>query len=139
MSDPSIHPGPGGRAQSSAARLATSGEAFERGEAVDTCAQATVQHRRSLGDRLLSQIDESKPTANGSGSGRIIGTSGATRATWLVPQADTFIVHQLAPESQALRSSPWSGQCDNLGAGEVTVLDLEDTEGPMRLPPFVGG
>jgi hypothetical protein len=60
-------------------------------------------------------------------------------ATWLVPQTDTFIVHQLALESQALRSSPWSGQCDNLGAGEVTVLDLEDTEGPMRLPPFVGG
>jgi hypothetical protein len=60
-------------------------------------------------------------------------------ATWLVPQADTFIVHQLVLESQAHRSSPWSGQCDNLGAGEATVLDLEDTEGPMRLPPFVGG
>ena len=39
----------------------------------------------------------------------------------------------------ALRSSPRSGQCDNLGAGEVTVLDLQDTEGPMRLAPFVGG
>jgi hypothetical protein len=32
-----------------------------------------------------------------------------------------------------------SGQVDNLGAGETTVLDLEDTEGPMRLAPFVGG
>ena len=31
------------------------------------------------------------------------------------------------------------GRVTNLGAGEVTVLDLEDTEGPMRLAPFVGG
>jgi hypothetical protein len=31
------------------------------------------------------------------------------------------------------------GHCDNLGAGGVTVLDLEDTEGPMRLAAFVGG
>jgi hypothetical protein len=51
-----------------------------------------------------------------------------------------FIVHQLAVlVSQALLSSPRSGQGDNLGAGEVTVLDLEDTEGSMRLAPFVGG
>jgi hypothetical protein len=35
--------------------------------------------------------------------------------------------------------TPWSGQCDNLGAGEVTVLDLEDTEGSMRLASFVVG
>ena len=91
-------------------------------------------------DRLLSQIDESKPAA------MVLEAAGSSEhpvqreATWLVPQADTFIVHQLAAlESQALRSSPWSGQCDNLGAGEVTVLDLEDTEGAMRLPPFVGG
>jgi hypothetical protein len=34
---------------------------------------------------------------------------------------------------------PGAGQCDNLGAGEVTVLDLEDTEGPMRLASVVGG
>jgi hypothetical protein len=52
----------------------------------------------------------------------------------------TLIVHQLAVlVSQALLSSPRSGQGDNLGAGEVTVLDLEDTEGSMRLAPFVGG
>jgi len=51
-----------------------------------------------------------------------------------------FIVHQLAVlVSQALLSFPRSGQCDDLGAGEVTVLDLEDTEGPTRLAPFVGG
>ena len=31
------------------------------------------------------------------------------------------------------------GQRDNLGAAEVTVLDLEETEGPMRLAPFIGG
>ena len=51
-----------------------------------------------------------------------------------------FIVHQLAVlVSQALHSFPRSGQCDDLGAREVTVLDLEDTEGPMRLAAFVGG
>jgi len=104
MSDPSIHPGPGGRAQSSAARLATSGETFERGEAVDTYAQAIVQRRRSHGDRLLSRIDESKPAANGSGIGRISGTSGARKATLLVPQADPFIVHQLAARAPFVSS-----------------------------------
>jgi hypothetical protein len=136
-----MHPSPGGRAQSPTARLATSAETFERGEAVDTYAQAIVQRRRSLGYRLLSQIGESKPAANGSGSGRISGTSGATRSDLACAASiDPFIVHQLAaPESRALRSSPRSGQCDNLGACEVAVLDLEDTEGPMRLPPFVGG
>jgi hypothetical protein len=56
------------------------------------------------------------------------------------PTSRLFIVHQLAVlASPALRSSPRSGQGDNLGAGEVTVLDLEDTEGPMRLAPFVSG
>jgi len=33
---PSMHPTPGGRERSTAARLATSGETFERGETVDT-------------------------------------------------------------------------------------------------------
>jgi hypothetical protein len=57
-----------------------------------------------------------------------------------VPQAGPFIVHQLAVlVSQALLSFPRSGQWDDLSAGEVTVLDLEDTEGPMRLAPFIGG
>jgi hypothetical protein len=32
-----------------------------------------------------------------------------------------------------------SGQGDNFGAGEATVLDLKETEGPMRLAPFIGG
>ena len=130
-----MHPSPV-HVHKAAARLATSAETCERGEAVDTYAQAIVQRRRSLGDRLMSQIDESKPAANGSGSGRIIGTSGATKrpGSCRKPTLLSCISWQ-----QALRSSPWSGQCDNLGAGEVTVLDLEDTEGPMRLPPFVGG
>src|SRR5215211_2679586 len=34
---------------------------------------------------------------------------------------------------------PRPGHCDNLGAGEVTVLDLEDSEGLMRLAGFVRG
>ena len=135
-----MHPSPGGRAQSPAARLATSAETCERGEAVDTYAQAIVQCRRSLA------TDSCPKSMSPSLRRMVLEAAGSSEhpvqreATWLVPQADTFIVHQLAAlESQALRSSPWSGQCDNLGAGEVTVLDLEDTEGAMRLPPFVGG
>jgi dihydrofolate reductase len=52
---PSMHPARPDVNESTAARLATSGETFERGKAVDTYAQAVVQRRRSLGDRLLSQ------------------------------------------------------------------------------------
>jgi hypothetical protein len=51
-----------------------------------------------------------------------------------------LIVHQLAVlVPRRFFRPPRSGQGDNLGAGEVTVLDLEDTEGAMRLAPFVGG
>ena len=55
---------------------------------------------------------------------------------------ETFVLHQLAVlVSQALFfvSLGRSGQCDNLGAGELTVVDLEDPEGAVRLAPFVGG
>jgi hypothetical protein len=38
---------------------------------------------------------------------------------------------------RALLIRPRSGRCDDVGAGEVAV-DLEDTEGAMRLAPFAG-
>jgi len=39
-----------------------------------------------------------------------------------------FIVRQLAVLASKRPLPPLSGQGDNVGAGEVTVLDLEDTE-----------
>jgi hypothetical protein len=98
-----MHPSPGRRAQSTAARLATSGETFERGEAVDTYAQAIVQGRGSP-DRLLSQTDDPSlrrrvPEAVGSAERPC-----HAKRPGSYHKADPFIVHQLAVlASQALR------------------------------------
>jgi hypothetical protein len=104
-------PQPGPTCTSPAARLATSAETCERGEAVGTYAQAIVQLRRSLGDRLLSQIDESKPVAKGSGSGRISGTSGATRSD-LARAASRPFYRASAGSTRSVRL---------LGQGSVTI------------------
>ena len=62
-------------------------------------------------------------------------------ATWLL-HACSRTLYRASAGGTASPGTPFvpsSGQGDNLGAGEVTVLDLEDTEGAMRLAPFVGG
>jgi hypothetical protein len=77
---------------------------FERGEAVDTYAQAIVQGRGSLGDRLLSQTDDPSlrrrvPEAVGSAERPC-----HAKRPGSYHKADPFIVHQLAVlASQALR------------------------------------
>jgi hypothetical protein len=87
----SIHaPSLGGRERSTAARLATSGETFERDKAVDTYAQAVVQRRWSLGDRRCPQpmspsLRRSVWEAVGSAERPV-----QRDAAGLVPQADRY-------------------------------------------------
>jgi hypothetical protein len=66
---------PCGGERSPAARLATSGETFELAKLSTPSAQAVVQRRMSLGDRLLPKPDEPKTAAKRLGSRRISGTS----------------------------------------------------------------